>query len=158
MLGASTDLKLRTVFLARRLARERDEVTTLAMAGLNVADSLMYSGDFSESRVVLGSIAWKPVWWLFQFYGTQINGIPENWNSAGVILGTVPPDVSVGWRRVAWAWCRIGSHIGSHDVWVWLAGPACLPTPRGCVGPVGVHPSGLEGSCGSGGIGLCAAT
>ncbi|MGH3926628.1 MAG: helix-turn-helix domain-containing protein, partial [Pseudonocardiaceae bacterium] len=51
--GASTDLKHRTVFLARRLARERDEVTTLAMAGLNVAESLLYSGDFDESRAVL---------------------------------------------------------------------------------------------------------
>ncbi len=54
--GASTDLKHRTVFLARRLARERDEVTTLAMAGLNVADALLYSGDFDESQAVLNSI------------------------------------------------------------------------------------------------------
>jgi len=58
--GASTDLKHRTVFLARRLARERDEVTTLAMAGLNVAESLLYSGDFDESRAILDSITLPP--------------------------------------------------------------------------------------------------
>ncbi|MGH3928253.1 MAG: hypothetical protein ACRDTT_36235, partial [Pseudonocardiaceae bacterium] len=58
--GASTDLKHRTVFLARRLARERDEVTTLAMAGLNVAESLLYSGGFDESQAVLNSITLPP--------------------------------------------------------------------------------------------------
>jgi transcriptional regulator with XRE-family HTH domain len=58
--GASTDLKHRTVFLARRLARERDEVTTLAMAGLNVADSLLHSGDFDESQAILDSITLPP--------------------------------------------------------------------------------------------------
>ncbi|HEU0128113.1 MAG TPA: hypothetical protein VFQ48_05850, partial [Pseudonocardiaceae bacterium] len=58
--GASDDLKHRTVFLARRLAHERDDVTTLAIAGLNVADSLMHSGDFDESRAVLNSITLPP--------------------------------------------------------------------------------------------------
>ena len=42
--GAPTDLVRRTVFLARRLAQERDEVTTLAVAEFAVADVLLAGG------------------------------------------------------------------------------------------------------------------
>ena len=55
--GASHDLRLRTVFLAQRLARERNEITTLAIAGWGVVDAVLFSGDVAESRAVLGSIA-----------------------------------------------------------------------------------------------------
>jgi hypothetical protein len=58
--GAPTDLEHRVVFLARRLAQERNEVTTLAMAGFGVADAVLHSGDFDESRNFLDSIALPP--------------------------------------------------------------------------------------------------
>ena len=54
--AAPTDLVRRTVFLARRLARERDEVTTLAVAGFAVADSLLCGGALELGRAVLDSL------------------------------------------------------------------------------------------------------
>ena len=54
--GAHTHLLRRVVYLAQRLARERDEVTTLAMAGLAVADTLLVGGAFQRGRAKLDSI------------------------------------------------------------------------------------------------------
>jgi hypothetical protein len=42
--AAPDDLIRRTAFLARRLAQQRDEVTTLGMAGFSVADTLLAGG------------------------------------------------------------------------------------------------------------------
>jgi hypothetical protein len=44
--AAPADLLRRVVLLARRLAQERDEVTTLGMAGFAVAETLLNGGAF----------------------------------------------------------------------------------------------------------------
>jgi transcriptional regulator with XRE-family HTH domain len=50
------DLLRRTVFLARRLAQQRDEVATLAMAAFSVADVLLTGGAFQLGQAELDSI------------------------------------------------------------------------------------------------------
>ncbi|MGH3939120.1 MAG: helix-turn-helix domain-containing protein [Pseudonocardiaceae bacterium] len=58
--GAHTQLRRRVAFLARRLARERDEVASLAMAGYGVARVLLAGGAFRRCQAVLDSIALPP--------------------------------------------------------------------------------------------------
>jgi transcriptional regulator with XRE-family HTH domain len=58
--AAPTDLLRRVVFLARRLAQERDEVTTLAMASFGVADVLLADGGTALGRGELESITLPP--------------------------------------------------------------------------------------------------
>ena len=58
--AAPDDLVRRTVFLVRRLAQERNEVTTLGMAGFSVADTLLNGGAFELGRAVLDSITLPP--------------------------------------------------------------------------------------------------
>ncbi len=58
--AAPDDLIRRTVFLARRLAQQRDEVTTLGMAGFGVADTLLTGGAFELGRAVLDSLTVPP--------------------------------------------------------------------------------------------------
>jgi len=59
--GAPEHLIRRVVFLALRLAQERDEVGTLAVAGFSVADILIAGGAFELSRATLGSLTLPPV-------------------------------------------------------------------------------------------------
>jgi len=59
--GAQTHLQRRAVFLARRLARERDDVTTLAVANYGVVDVLLAGGAFRRGRAVLESTTLPPV-------------------------------------------------------------------------------------------------
>ncbi len=59
--GAPDHLIRRVVFLTLRLAQERDEVGTLAVAGFSVADVLMAGGAFELSRAMLGSLTLPPV-------------------------------------------------------------------------------------------------
>lgn len=54
------DLLRRTVFLARRLAQRRDEVTTLALAGFGVADVLLCGGAFELGQAELDSLTLPP--------------------------------------------------------------------------------------------------
>jgi transcriptional regulator with XRE-family HTH domain len=54
------DLLRRTVFLARRLAQRRDEVTTLALAGFGVADVLLCGGVFDLGQAELDSLTLPP--------------------------------------------------------------------------------------------------
>ena len=58
--GAPTDLKRRSVFLARRLAQERNESTTLAVAESAVADALLGGGALGLGRAKLESITLPP--------------------------------------------------------------------------------------------------
>ncbi|HEY2763942.1 MAG TPA: helix-turn-helix transcriptional regulator, partial [Pseudonocardiaceae bacterium] len=58
--AAPTDLLRRIVFLAQRLARERDDATTLAAAGFGVADELLLAGAFTRGRAKLDSITLPP--------------------------------------------------------------------------------------------------
>ena len=55
-----TDLLRRTVFLARRLAQQRDEVATLAMAAFGAADVLLTGGAFALGQVELDSLTLPP--------------------------------------------------------------------------------------------------
>ncbi len=59
--AAPDDLLRRVVFLARRLAQERDAVTTLGMAGFAVVDTLLAGGAFELGRVELDSLTLPPV-------------------------------------------------------------------------------------------------
>jgi hypothetical protein len=54
------DLLRRTVFLARRLAQQRDEVATLAVAAFGVADVLLAGGAFQLGQAALYSITLPP--------------------------------------------------------------------------------------------------
>ena len=54
--GAPADLLRRTVFLARRLAQERDEPTTLGVAAFGVADVLARGGAFELAAVELDGV------------------------------------------------------------------------------------------------------
>jgi DNA-binding XRE family transcriptional regulator len=58
--AATADLLRRVVFLARRLAQERDEVTTLGMAGFGVADTLLAGGAVELGKAELGSLTLPP--------------------------------------------------------------------------------------------------
>lgn len=58
--AAPTDLVRRTVFLARRLAQERNETTTMAMAEFAVADALLAGGALELGRARLESITLPP--------------------------------------------------------------------------------------------------
>ncbi|MGH3809766.1 MAG: helix-turn-helix domain-containing protein [Pseudonocardiaceae bacterium] len=59
LVAAPNDLMRRVAFLARRLAQERDEVTTLGVAGLKVADTLI--GEASElAKTELDSLTLPP--------------------------------------------------------------------------------------------------
>jgi transcriptional regulator with XRE-family HTH domain len=58
--AAPTDLVRRTVFLARRLAQQRDEVTTLAVAKFAVADVLLAGGALELGRAELDSLTLPP--------------------------------------------------------------------------------------------------
>lgn len=54
------DLLRRTVFLARRLAQQRDEAVTLAMAAFGVADVLLTGGAFALGQAELDSLTLPP--------------------------------------------------------------------------------------------------
>ncbi len=58
--AAPADLLRRVVFLARRLAQERGEVTTLGMAGFAVADTLLAGGAFELGKIELDSLTLPP--------------------------------------------------------------------------------------------------
>lgn len=58
--GAPTDLKRRTVFLARRLAQERNETTILAVVEFAVADALLAGGALELGRAMLDSMTLPP--------------------------------------------------------------------------------------------------
>lgn len=58
--GAPTDLIRRAVFLARRLAQERNEVTSLAMVEYTVANRLLAGGALELGRAKLDSITLPP--------------------------------------------------------------------------------------------------
>ncbi|MGH3427607.1 MAG: helix-turn-helix domain-containing protein, partial [Mycobacteriales bacterium] len=58
--AAPDDLVRRSVFLARRLAQERDDVTTIAVAGFSVADTLLSGGAIELGRIELDSITLPP--------------------------------------------------------------------------------------------------
>ena len=57
---APDDLLRRTVFLARRLARERGEVTTLGLAAFGVADVLLSGGAFRLGQAELDGLTLPP--------------------------------------------------------------------------------------------------
>jgi hypothetical protein len=59
--GAPDHLVRRVVFLVLRLAQERDELSTLAVAGFSVADVLLAGGAVELSRALLGSLTLPPV-------------------------------------------------------------------------------------------------
>ncbi|MGH4014487.1 MAG: helix-turn-helix domain-containing protein [Pseudonocardiaceae bacterium] len=59
--AAPDDLIRRAVFLTLRVAQERDEVSTLAVAGFSVADVLLAGGAFEPSRARLESLTFPPV-------------------------------------------------------------------------------------------------
>ncbi len=59
--GAPDHLVRRVVFLALRLAQERDEVHTLAVAEFSVAVTLITSGALELGRATLGSLTLPPV-------------------------------------------------------------------------------------------------
>ncbi|MGH3764077.1 MAG: helix-turn-helix domain-containing protein [Pseudonocardiaceae bacterium] len=58
--AAPADLIRRTVFLARRLAQERDSVTTLGVATFVVADTLLSGGAFELGQAELDSVILPP--------------------------------------------------------------------------------------------------
>lgn len=58
--AAPTDLVGRSVFLARRLAEEHGAVTTLAMAGFDVADVLLNGGAFRPGQIALAALTLPP--------------------------------------------------------------------------------------------------
>jgi hypothetical protein len=58
--AASDDLRRRVVFLARRLAQEHDEATTLGVAGFAVAEALLASGAFELAKAELDSLTLPP--------------------------------------------------------------------------------------------------
>lgn len=58
--SAPDDLVRRTVFLARRLAQERDDVTTVAVAGFSVADTLLAGGAIELGQAELDAITLPP--------------------------------------------------------------------------------------------------
>ncbi len=58
--AAPADLVRRVVFLARRLAQERGEVTTLGVAGFGVAETLLQGGAFELGNIELDSLTLPP--------------------------------------------------------------------------------------------------
>ena len=58
--AAPDDLLRRVVFLARRLAQERDEVTTLGVAAFGVTETLLAGGAFELAKAELDSLTLPP--------------------------------------------------------------------------------------------------
>lgn len=58
--AAPDDLRRRVVFLARRLAQEHGELTTLGMAGFAVAETLLTSGAVDPAKTELDSLTLPP--------------------------------------------------------------------------------------------------
>jgi transcriptional regulator with XRE-family HTH domain len=58
--AAPVHLLRRVVFLARRLAQERDEVSTLGVAGFGVAETLLTGGAFELGKAELDSLTLPP--------------------------------------------------------------------------------------------------
>ncbi|MGH3869138.1 MAG: helix-turn-helix domain-containing protein [Pseudonocardiaceae bacterium] len=58
--AAPDDLRRRVVFLARRLAQEHGEVTTLGVAGFAVAETLLAGGAFELAKTELDSLTLPP--------------------------------------------------------------------------------------------------
>jgi transcriptional regulator with XRE-family HTH domain len=58
--AAPADLRRRVVFLAERLAQDRDEVTTLGVAGFAVVAALLWGGGFEVGRAKLDSLTVPP--------------------------------------------------------------------------------------------------
>lgn len=59
--GAPADLRRRPVFLARTLAQEHCEATTLGMAAFGVADVLLRGGAFDLAQTELNSLTAPPI-------------------------------------------------------------------------------------------------
>jgi transcriptional regulator with XRE-family HTH domain len=59
--SAPDDLIRRVVFLAQRLAQERDEVSSLAVAEYSVADALIIGGALEPGRATLDSLTLPPI-------------------------------------------------------------------------------------------------
>ncbi|MGH3868019.1 MAG: helix-turn-helix domain-containing protein [Pseudonocardiaceae bacterium] len=59
--SAPDDLIRRVVFVAHRLAQERDEVSSLAVAGFGVADILIMGGALETGQAMLDSLILPPV-------------------------------------------------------------------------------------------------
>lgn len=116
--AAPTDLQRRAVFLAKRLAQERDERTALAVAGQAVANLLLFAGVFDLGQAELDSLTLPPT--TAETAGL-VSVVTANHALAAVLNGR-PGDVAAPMEAAVGLAERFGA-IGETDSWGFLYGP-----------------------------------
>jgi len=116
--GAHTQLLRRVAFLAQRLARERDEVTTLAMARLGVAFVLLRGGEVQRGQAKLDSIILPPTTAATAGLACMVTAS----HSMTAVLDRRPGDAAAPMEATAELVARFGS-TGKVDSRGFLYGP-----------------------------------
>ncbi|MGQ0774247.1 MAG: helix-turn-helix domain-containing protein [Pseudonocardiales bacterium] len=126
--GAATDLVRRTVFLAQRLAWERDEITTLAVAGFGVADTLLVGGAFQLGQATLDSIILPPT----TAETAGLVGLLTADHATAALLNGRPGDVAASLDAATELAERFGA-VGETDSLGFLFGPVSVGCFRMCL-------------------------
>ncbi len=108
--NAPADLLRRVVFLARRLAQERDEVTTLGMARFAVADTLLAGGAFELGKTELDSLTLPPT----TAATAGLVGVLTTSHAAAAVLNGRPGDAAAAMDAAADMAGRFGE-LGETD-------------------------------------------
>ncbi|MGH3854705.1 MAG: helix-turn-helix domain-containing protein [Pseudonocardiaceae bacterium] len=118
---APDDLLRRVAFLARRLAQERDEVTTLAFASFAVADVLLCGGAFQLGQAEADSITLPPTTAGTAGLVGQVTAL----HAHAAALNGRPSDVAAAFDSAAELAERFGA-TGETDSVGYLFGPVDL--------------------------------
>jgi transcriptional regulator with XRE-family HTH domain len=116
--AAPADLIRRTVFLARHLAQERDEIATLALATFGVADVLLSGGAFDLGQAELDSLTLPPTTADNAALAGQANAL----HAVAAALGGRPDDVGAPMDVAAELAGRFGA-TGETDSLGFVFGP-----------------------------------
>ncbi|MGH3865125.1 MAG: helix-turn-helix domain-containing protein [Pseudonocardiaceae bacterium] len=116
--GAPADLLRRTIFLARRLAQERDEATTLGVASFGVVDVLLTGGAFPLGQAELDSLTLPPT----TADTAGLVGLVTAAHAVAAALDDRPGDVAAPMEAAAELAGRFGA-TGDTDSLGFLFGP-----------------------------------
>lgn len=109
--GAEDHLIRRVVFLALRLAQERNEVTTLATASFGIAETLLGGESFREGRAELDSVALPPT----TADTAGLIGVLSTAQATAAVLDSRPSDATAAMDNAAELAGRFGSTDSKAD-------------------------------------------
>ena len=116
--GAPDDLVRRLVFLVRRMAQARDEVTALGMAGFAVADLLLCGGAFQVGKAELDALSLPPA----TADTAGLVGLITTTHALAAVLEGRPGDAAAPMHAVAEVAERFGES-GEADAQGFVFGP-----------------------------------